>query len=192
MKKMRVLSVAMSALLLVGCGAREQQPSQAESSAPAVESSGVMTLEELQAKNALEEVLKQGAVKIDQGYIGSCTNGRAEDIEIVAKILKGKQIAPGVRLMIVPASREVLRWCMDKGYIQDLIDAGATLVSPGCAACLGTHEGVLAPGEVCITCTNRNFPGRMGSNKASIYLGSPATVAASVLTGVITDPTPYI
>jgi 3-isopropylmalate/(R)-2-methylmalate dehydratase large subunit len=140
----------------------------------------------------LEEVLKQGAVKIDQGYIGSCTNGRAEDIEIVAKILKGKQIAPGVRLMIVPASREVLRWCMDKGYIQDLIDAGATLVSPGCAACLGTHEGVLAPGEVCITCTNRNFPGRMGSNKASIYLGSPATVAASVLTGVITDPTPYI
>lgn len=81
---------------------------------------------------------------------------------------------------------------MDHGYIQDLIDAGATLVSPGCAACLGTHEGVLASGEVCITCTNRNFPGRMGSNKASIYLGSPATVAASVLTGYITDPTPYV
>ncbi len=140
----------------------------------------------------LPEVLEQGAVRIDQGYIGSCTNGRAEDIEIVAKILKGKQIAPWVRLMIVPASREVLRWCMDRGYIQDLIDAGATLVSPGCAACLGTHEGVLAPGEVCITCTNRNFPGRMGSNKASIYLGSPATVAASVLNGYITDPTPYV
>ena len=140
----------------------------------------------------LAEVTAGGPVKINQGYIGSCTNGRAEDIEIAAKILKGRHIAPGVRLILVPASRDVMRECMDKGYIQDLVDAGATLVSPGCAACLGTHEGVLAPGEVCVTCTNRNFPGRMGSNKASIYLGSPATVAASVLTGELTDPTPYI
>ena len=140
----------------------------------------------------LREVVAQEAVKINQGYLGSCTNGREEDIAIAAKILSGKKLAPGVRLMVVPASRDVMRTCIDKGYIQTLVDAGATLVTPGCAACLGTHEGVLAPGEVCITCTNRNFPGRMGSNKALLYLGSPATVAASVLNGEITDPTPYL
>ena len=142
--------------------------------------------------HSMKEVLSRGPVKIDQGYLGSCTNGREEDIAIAAKILKGRRIAPGVRLMVVPASRDVLRSCMDKGYIQDLVDAGATLVTPGCAACLGTHEGILAPGEVCITSTNRNFPGRMGSNKALLYLGSPATVAASVLNGCITDPTAYL
>ena len=81
---------------------------------------------------------------------------------------------------------------MEKGYIQDLMDAGATIASPGCAACLGVHAGILAPGEVCITSTNRNFPGRMGSKEAKLYLASPATVAASILNGKITDPTLYL
>ena len=85
-----------------------------------------------------------------------------------------------------------MRESMEKGYIQTLIDAGATLVTPGCAACLGTHEGLLAPGEKCITCTNRNFRGRMGSNQAELFLASPATVAASILNGRITDPRPYL
>jgi 3-isopropylmalate/(R)-2-methylmalate dehydratase large subunit len=106
--------------------------------------------------------------------------------------LKGKKIPKYSRLLVVPASKEVMQECIEKGYLQDLIAAGATLVSPGCAACLGTHEGVIAPGEVCITCTNCNFKGRMGSNQAELYLGSPATVAASILNGYITDPRPYL
>jgi 3-isopropylmalate/(R)-2-methylmalate dehydratase large subunit len=131
-------------------------------------------------------------IALNQAYIGSCTNGRTEDIVQAAAILKGKHIPKYSRLLIVPASKDVMQECMEKGYLQDLIAAGATLVSPGCAACLGTHEGVIAPGEVCITCTNRNFKGRMGSNQAEIYLGSPATVAASILNGYITDPRPYL
>ncbi len=131
-------------------------------------------------------------IELNQGYIGSCTNGRTSDIAQAAAILKGRRIPKFARLIVVPASAAVLQECMDKGYIQTLIDAGATLVSPGCAACLGTHEGILAPGEVCITSTNRNFCGRMGSNRASLYLASPATVAASLLNGRITDPRRYL
>ncbi len=138
------------------------------------------------------EVIAAQEVKLDQGYIGSCTGGRTEDIAAAAGILKGKHIAPYTRLIIVPASNEVLSECISKGYIQDLIAAGATISAPGCAACLGVHEGILAPGEVCITSTNRNFPGRMGSKEASLYLASPATVAASMLNGRITDPRPYL
>lgn len=131
-------------------------------------------------------------IPLNQAYIGSCTNGRTSDIAEAAAILKGKKIPKYSRLLVVPASKDVLQECMDKGYIQQLIDAGATLVSPGCAACLGTHEGLLAPGENCITCTNRNFRGRMGSNQANLYLASPSTVAASILEGCITDPRPYL
>lgn len=138
------------------------------------------------------EVIAAQEVKLDQGYIGSCTGGRTEDIAAAAGILKGKHIAPYTRLIIVPASNEVLSECISKGYIQDLMAAGATISAPGCAACLGVHEGILAPGEVCITSTNRNFPGRMGSKEASLYLASPATVAASMLNGRITDPRPYL
>ena len=138
------------------------------------------------------EVIAAQEVKLDQGYIGSCTGGRTEDIAAAAGILKGKHIAPYTRLIIVPASNEVLSECISKEYIQDLIAAGATISAPGCAACLGVHEGILAPGEVCITSTNRNFPGRMGSKEASLYLASPATVAASMLNGRITDPRPYL
>ena len=129
---------------------------------------------------------------LDQGYIGSCTGGREEDIAVAAKILKGKHIPVYTRLIIVPASQEVMKACISKGYIQDLMDAGATITAPGLAACLGVHEGILAPGEVCITSTNRNFPGRMGSKEASLYLASPAAVAASILNGKITDPRQYL
>ena len=140
----------------------------------------------------LREVISDHEIKLDQGYIGSCTGGREEDIAVAAAILKGKRIAPYTRLIIVPASSEVLSECIRKGYIQDLIASGATITAPGCAACLGVHEGILAPGEICITSTNRNFPGRMGSKEASLYLASPAAVAASLLNGKITDPRPYL
>ena len=139
----------------------------------------------------ITEVLRQEA-RLNQGYIGSCTGGREEDIAAAAHILRGKHIPEYTRLIVVPASRDVMLACLEKGYIQDLMKAGATVTTPGCGACLGAHEGVLAPGEVCISSTNRNFPGRMGSTQAQIYLASPAAVAASILNGVITDPRAYL
>ncbi len=138
--------------------------------------------------HSVSEVTSEKEVFLNQGYIGSCTGGREADIAVAAKILEGKHIPKYTRLVVVPASAEVMQKCMEKGYIQTLMKAGATITSPGCGACLGAHEGILAPGEVCITTTNRNFPGRMGSTKAEIYLASPATVAASILNGKITDP----
>ena len=140
----------------------------------------------------LREVVQDGPVAVNQGYIGSCTGGREDDIREAANILRGKKIPEYTRLIVVPASSEVMLSCLEKGYIQDLMRAGATITSPGCGACLGAHEGVLAPGEICISSTNRNFPGRMGSNQAKIYLASPAAVAASVLNGRITDPRQYL
>ncbi len=130
-----------------------------------------------------------GKVKINQALIGTCTGGRVADIEVAANILRGKKIPKEVRLLVIPASAEVMKECVAKGYIQDLMEAGATISTPGCGPCLGAHEGVLAPGEVCITASNRNFPGRMGSGESSLYLASPATVAVSALNGFITDPT---
>lgn len=129
---------------------------------------------------------------IDQAYLGSCTGGRAEDIGIAASILKGKKVASRTRFVIVPASKGVFLEAMEKGYVQTLVEAGATFVTPGCAACLGTHEGMLASEETCITTTNRNFPGRMGHTKAEIFLGSPAAVAAAALEGKIVDPMHYV
>ena len=140
----------------------------------------------------LREVIEENEIRLDQGYIGSCTGGRTEDIAIAAKILKGRHIPPYTRLIIVPASCKVMQECMEKGYLQDLMEAGATITTPGCGACLGAHEGCLAPGEVCITSTNRNFPGRMGSREALMYLASPAAVAASIRNGHIVDPRPYL
>lgn len=126
--------------------------------------------------------------RIHQAFLGSCTGGRTQDLAAASKILRGKKISPQVRMLVVPASRRVLAESMEKGYIAALIEAGCTLVSPGCAACLGTHEGMLAEGEVCITSSNRNFPGRMGHPNAKIFLASPAAVAASALAGEIRDP----
>lgn len=129
--------------------------------------------------------------EIDQAYLGSCTGGRADDIAIAAKILKDKKIAPRTRFVIVPASKEVFLEAMKNGDVQTLVEAGATFVTPGCAACLGTHQGMLTSGERCITTTNRNFPGRMGEVSAKIFLGSPAAVACAALEGKIVDPTDY-
>jgi len=140
----------------------------------------------------LADVIADQDVELTQGYIGSCTGGREEDIAVAAEILRGKTIPKYARLVVVPASNEVMQSCMDKGYIQDLMKAGATITTPGCGACLGAHEGIIAPGETCISSTNRNFPGRMGSTQAQIYLASPATVAASILNGKITDPKKYV
>jgi len=129
---------------------------------------------------------------VHQAYLGSCTGGRAEDIEVAARILAGRKISPNTRLVVVPASKQVYLDSLRQGSVEKLVEAGATFVTPGCAACLGTHEGILAAGEVCIASTNRNFPGRMGHVQSSVYLGSPAAVAAAALTGKITDPSEII
>jgi homoaconitase/3-isopropylmalate dehydratase large subunit len=130
-------------------------------------------------------------VEINQAFLGSCTNGRVEDLLEAARILKGRRVHPGVRMVVSPASREVYLKALELGVIRTLIEAGATVVSPSCAACMGGHVGILGPGEVCISSSNRNFKGRMGSPEAEIYLASPATVAASAVEGKITDPRRY-
>lgn len=129
---------------------------------------------------------------VQQAFLGTCTGGRVADLAIAAKILKGKTINPKTRFVVVPASKGVLLEAMEKGYMQILVEAGATFVTPGCAACLGTHQGMLAAGENCITASSRNFPGRMGSTKAGIYVASPAAVAAAALEGKIVDPSKYV
>lgn len=133
-------------------------------------------------------VTEVAGTPINQALVGTCTNGRLEDLAAAAEILRGKHIAPSVRLLVVPASREVLLAAIERGIVSDLVVAGATLLNPGCGPCLGAHEGCMAPGEVTISTANRNFKGRMGSKEAFIYLASPATVAASAFTGVIADP----
>lgn len=129
---------------------------------------------------------------VNQCYLGSCTGGRLNDLRIAADIVKGHHIPRLVRFIVVPASKSVFLEAMEKGYVQTLVEAGATFVTPGCAACLGTHEGMLSSGEFCITTTNRNFPGRMGSTEGKIFLASPAAVAAAAINGKIVDPRSYI
>jgi 3-isopropylmalate/(R)-2-methylmalate dehydratase large subunit len=133
-------------------------------------------------------VTEVSGVPIDQAFIGSCTNGRIDDLEIAAKILKGKKVRKGVRLIITPASKETYIHALHEGLIETFMDAGAIVTNSTCGACVGGHLGVLGAGEVCISSTNRNFRGRMGHKDSSIYLASPATVAASALEGTITDP----
>jgi len=131
-------------------------------------------------------------IEINQGFIGTCTNGRVSDFEIAAKILKGKKIKKGVRLICTPGSREIYIECLKKGYIETLIESGACVTNPGCGPCVGTHQGIPSDGEVVISTANRNFKGRMGNPNAYIYLASPAVVAASCIEGKITDPRKYL
>ncbi len=127
-------------------------------------------------------------VQVDQVVIGSCTNGRMEDMETAYRILRGKTVAPGVRCIIIPATMAVYRECVERGYVTAFIDAGAVVSTPTCGPCLGGYMGILAAGERCVATTNRNFVGRMGSVDSEVYLASPATAAASALTGRITSP----
>jgi methanogen homoaconitase large subunit len=129
-----------------------------------------------------------GRVPVDVVYLGTCTNGRYEDMAAAAQILRERKIAPGVRMLVVPASSEALRLATEDGTLSALLAAGATIGTPGCGACIGRHMGVLAPGEVCLFTGNRNFRGRMGSPEAQIYLASPEVAAATALTGYITHP----
>lgn len=125
---------------------------------------------------------------IHQAYLGSCTGGRLNDIRRAAELLRGKQIARGVRMLVSPASVNIWKQADEAGYLRTLADAGATILAPTCGVCVGLHSGLIASGETCISSSNRNFIGRMGSKEGKIYLGSPLTVAASAVTGRITDP----
>jgi len=127
-------------------------------------------------------------IKVDQVFIGSCTNGRLSDLKVASEILNGKKLAPHVRMIVTPGTQMILREATKKGYIDILIDAGAVVSNPTCGACLGGYMGILGDGEVCISTTNRNFVGRMGSRTSKVYLSNSAVAAASGISGYITDP----
>ncbi len=134
------------------------------------------------------EVASLRGIRVDQVFIGTCTNGRLEDLQIAAAILKGRKVAAHTRLLVIPASSEVLEQAMQDGTLLTIIQAGGTLSTPGCGPCMGRHQGVLAPGEVCVSTSNRNFIGRMGDKDAKIYLASPAVAAATAIMGKIALP----
>ena len=136
----------------------------------------------------VKPVTKVAGKAIQQVVIGSCTNGRLDDLAIAAKILKGKKVAEGTRMLVFPASTRIFAEAMDAGYLQIFMKAGAVVMNSGCGPCLGVHEGALGDGEAALATTNRNFKGRMGNPKGEVYLCSPAVAAASAITGVITDP----
>ena len=131
-------------------------------------------------------------VRIDQVFLGTCTNGRLEDLRVASQILKGRRRNPSTRLIVAPASQKIYLDAVATGYMATLVEAGAAVVPPGCAACLGVHQGVLGDGEACLSTANRNFKGRMGNPNSFVYLGSPATAAATAITGEITDPREFL
>jgi 3-isopropylmalate/(R)-2-methylmalate dehydratase large subunit len=133
-------------------------------------------------------ISKVGQIKIDQAVIGSCTNGRLEDIQIAAKVLKGKQVHPRVRCIIIPGSQQVYLEALREGLVEAFINAGAVVSTPTCGPCLGGYMGILAAGERCVSTTNRNFVGRMGSTKSEVYLANPAVAAATAIAGRIAGP----
>ncbi|MHB1389924.1 MAG: 3-isopropylmalate dehydratase large subunit [Thermoleophilia bacterium] len=137
-------------------------------------------------------VTEAAGTKVDQVFIGTCTNGRIEDLRIAAGILQGKQRNPGTRLIVTPASRDIYVQAAEEGLLKIFAEAGALVTGPGCGACVGVHGGILGDGEVCLATQNRNFQGRMGNAEAFIWLSSPATTAATAITGVITDPREYL
>jgi len=137
-------------------------------------------------------VAEAAGTRIDQAFIGSCANGTMDDLELAARILRGKRVAPGVRLIVTPGSQNVFREATRAGFVGTLVDAGAVVTPATCGACGGGHLGILGPNETCITASTRNFKGRMGDSSAKIYMGSPATVAASAVRGVITDPREFL
>ncbi len=136
----------------------------------------------------IRPVSELGGVGVDQAVLGSCTNGRLEDFELAAKIVAGRRVAGRTRLIVIPASQRIYLEAMKLGYVQALVEAGAMVNPPGCGPCVGVHQGILAAGEVCISSTNRNFIGRMGSKDSQVYLASPAVVAASAIAGRIVHP----
>ena len=141
--------------------------------------------------HSVDNVVPLGQIagtRIQQAFLGTCTNGRIEDLAAAAAIIRGKKVAPGVRFLVIPASSQVLREALALGYIQDFVEAGAVIGVPGCGPCMGNHMGIPAPGEVTISSANRNFRGRMGTADAEIYLANPAVVAASAVAGVIAGP----
>jgi len=140
------------------------------------------------AVDNVKPVQEVAGKKIHQIVVGSCTNGRLDDLAAAARILKGKKVAHGVRMLVFPASWRIYREALHAGYLADLVDAGAVIMNPGCGCCLGVHQGALADGDVALSTTNRNFPGRMGNPKSEVYLCSPEVAAASAIAGVIRDP----
>lgn len=146
---------------------------------------------QLACPHAVDNVKPIGEIKgtvINQALLGTCTNGRLEDLEIAAKIVKGKKVPRSVRFLVIPASWEIYLEAMRAGYLETIIEAGGIILNSGCGPCLGAHQGIMAPGEVAVSSSNRNFQGRMGSPESFVYLASPAVVAASAITGKITDP----